>query len=152
MKQPLCHQSLDFIFNTIPVVILGAKFKHTYTDSSVGYEEESVNRSQMDTKRQIFIIRNWKKKNIYFSTNPPSILIHLSHRFTSGSKPAAWKSFDCFFQPLPQIRFNLFIISEKGLPPTCERSMRQTLPQTNRKHFFMNIFCFESSYPQRNSQ
>jgi hypothetical protein len=30
------------------------------------------------------------EKNIYLSTNPPPTSIHLSHRFNSPSKPAAW--------------------------------------------------------------
>jgi hypothetical protein len=60
------------------------------------YEEESVNRSQMDVKPKTCDIRNWGEKTpIYFSTYPPPTLIHLSHHFTSASKPAAQKSFDC---------------------------------------------------------
>jgi hypothetical protein len=50
-------------------------------------------------------------KNVHFSTYPPPTLIHLSHHFTSASKPAAQKSFDCS-QPLPHLHFDLFIISE----------------------------------------
>jgi hypothetical protein len=34
-------------------------------------------------------------KNIYFSTYPPPTLTHLSNHFTSASKPAVQKSFDC---------------------------------------------------------
>jgi hypothetical protein len=34
-------------------------------------------------------------RNIYFSAYPPPTLIHLSHRFSSASKPAVYKSFDC---------------------------------------------------------
>jgi hypothetical protein len=49
------------------------------------YEVESVNRSQMDIKHVIF----QHGKSIYFSTYPPPTLIHLSHRFTSASKPTA---------------------------------------------------------------
>jgi hypothetical protein len=52
------------------------------------YEGDSVNRSQMNIKRQICDIRTWKK-NIYLSTYPPQTLIHLPHRFTSASKPTA---------------------------------------------------------------
>jgi hypothetical protein len=54
---------------------------------SVMYDEESVNRSQIDIKRKTCDIRT-KKNNIYFSTYPPPALIHLSRRFTSASKPA----------------------------------------------------------------
>jgi hypothetical protein len=51
------------------------------------YEEESVNRSQMDINRKYVAFELEKK--IYFSTYPPLTLIHFSHRFTSASKPAA---------------------------------------------------------------
>jgi hypothetical protein len=47
----------------------------------------------MDIEHVIFEPR----KNIYFSTYPPPTLIHLSHCFTSESKPAAQKSFACCF-------------------------------------------------------
>jgi hypothetical protein len=51
------------------------------------YEGESVNRPQMDIKRKTCDIRTWQKN--YFSTYPPPTLMHLSHRFTIASKPAA---------------------------------------------------------------
>jgi hypothetical protein len=51
------------------------------------YEGESVNRSQIDIKRETCDIRTWKA--IYFSTYPPPTPIHLSRRFTSVPKPAA---------------------------------------------------------------
>jgi hypothetical protein len=35
------------------------------------------------------------ENNMYFSTYPPPTLIHLSNRFTSASKPALEKRFDC---------------------------------------------------------
>jgi hypothetical protein len=45
-------------------------------------------------------------RNMYFSTYPQPRLIHLSHRFTSASKPAAQKA-DCC---LSHLRFNFFVI------------------------------------------
>jgi hypothetical protein len=42
----------------------------------------------------------------------PPTLIHLSRRFTSVSKPAAYKSFGLLLQLLPHLRFNLFVVSE----------------------------------------
>jgi hypothetical protein len=59
------------------------------------------------------------KKNIYFSTYPPSTLIHLSHCFPSASKPAAQKSFDCC---LSHFRTSVSNSSSsvKCLPPSCE--------------------------------
>jgi hypothetical protein len=56
------------------------------------YEEESVNRPQMNIKREKCDIRI--RKNINFSIYALPTLIHLSHRFTSASEPAAWKYFD----------------------------------------------------------
>jgi hypothetical protein len=113
------------------------------------YEEESVNMSQMDVKRKTCDIRNWK--NIYFSTYPPPTLIHLSHRFTSASKPAAYKSFDCY---LSHFRTSVSTLRhQRNLCHTVvNRFTRQTLPTVNRKNFFMNILCIESFCPQKNVQ
>jgi hypothetical protein len=71
-----------------------------------GYEGESVNRSQMDVKRKTYDIWSWKK-NLFLDISYTK-LIHLSHCFTSASKPAA---FWVLPQPLPHPRFNL-VISE----------------------------------------
>jgi hypothetical protein len=35
--------------------------------------------------------------------------------------------------------------------PVVNRFTRQTLPNVNRKHFFMNILCIEPFCPQKNS-
>jgi hypothetical protein len=57
-------------------------------------------------------------KNIYFSTYPPPALIHFSHRFTSASKPAAYKSFgSCLSHFRTSATYNLFVISETFLAP-----------------------------------
>jgi hypothetical protein len=59
------------------------------------YEGESVNRSQMNTKRQTWysnLDESFMSRYIHQPT-----LIHLSHRFTSASKPAVKKSVDCCF-------------------------------------------------------
>jgi hypothetical protein len=100
----------------------------------------------MDIKRRICDIRNWK--NIYFSTYPPPALIHLSHRFTSMSKHG---SFWLLSQPLPELRFKLFVVSETTdmfLDPDMNHFTWQTIPTVNRKHFFINILCIESFCPQ----
>jgi hypothetical protein len=47
----------------------------------------------MDIKRKTYDVR--PGKNVYFSTYPPTTLIHLSHRFTRASKPAPQKPLDC---------------------------------------------------------
>jgi hypothetical protein len=86
-------------------------------------------------------------KNIYFSTYPPRTLIHFSHRFTSASKPAALKSFDCclsYFRTWSGIICDFRTSLREFLDLVVNRFTRQTLPIVNRKHFFMNIFCIES--------
>jgi hypothetical protein len=54
-------------------------------------------------------------------------------------------------QPLPQLRFDLFIISvfSTFLDPLVKCITRQTLPTINRAHIFMNILCVESFCPQK---
>jgi hypothetical protein len=87
-------------------------------------------------------------RNIHFSTYPPPTLIHLSHRFTSASKPTTWKPFDCC---LSNFRTSISTCpsSAKRLPQVVNRFTRQTLPYINRKYFFMNILRFESFCPQK---
>jgi hypothetical protein len=72
----------------------------------------------------------------------------MPHRFTSASKPAAWKgliavsaTFTPPFQPLRHQR-NIW-------HPVVNRFTRQTLPAVNRKHFFINILWIVSFYPQK---
>jgi hypothetical protein len=88
------------------------------------------------------------KKSICFFTYPPPTLIHLPHRFTSASKPAAWKYFDCCLIHF-RISVSISSSSAKHLPPSFEPFQRQTLPAVNRKHFFMNILCIGSFCPQK---
>jgi hypothetical protein len=59
------------------------------------------------------------KKGIYFSTYPPTALIHLSHRFTSSSKRAGYK---CFYCCLSNFRTSASTSSSsaKLLPSSCE--------------------------------
>jgi hypothetical protein len=78
-----------------------------------------------------------KKKHLFFdifSTNIDTLV--------SSLYPQHRSLFDFCSQPLPHLRFNLFLISETFatfLDPVVNRFMRQTLPTINRKHFFMNI-------------
>jgi hypothetical protein len=62
--------------------------------------------SQMRIKRKACDTRTWKQ-NLYFSTYPPAKLIHLSHRSTTASKPAAQKCFVC-------------VVSATSAQPSCE--------------------------------
>jgi hypothetical protein len=90
------------------------------------------------------------EKNIYFSTYPPPTLIHLSialqvrrnlqHRNLLTVVSA---TFAPPFQPLRHQR-NVY-------HPVVNRFTRQTLPTINRKHFFMNILCIESFWPQKHT-
>jgi hypothetical protein len=62
------------------------------------------------------------------------------------------RSFWLLSQPLPHLRFNLFIISEifaTFLDSIVNRFTWQTLPNVNRKYFFLNILCIESMWPQK---
>jgi hypothetical protein len=55
-------------------------------------------------------------------------------------------------EPLPYLRFNLFVISETFstfLDLVVNSFTRQTLPTVNRKHFLMNILSIESFWPQK---
>jgi hypothetical protein len=99
----------------------------------------------MDTKRKTCDIRT--RKNIYFSTNPPPTLIHLSNCFTSASKPAAQKSFHCClrnFRTWSSIISDFRNVLEGISRPNCEPVYVTTLPTVNMKHFLMNILCIES--------
>jgi hypothetical protein len=74
-------------------------------------------------------------------------MIHLSHRFTSTSKPAAQKSFHCYlshFRTCSGIIYDFRTSLREILYSVVNRFTRQTLPTVNRKHFFMNILCIES--------
>jgi hypothetical protein len=68
------------------------------------YEGESITRSQMDIKRKSCDIQTWKKKHSFLdmsSTNIDTLV------------PSLYQCiFWLLFQPLPHLRFNLFVISE----------------------------------------
>jgi hypothetical protein len=72
--------------------------------------------------------------------------MHLSYRFTSDSKPAAWMSFDCCLSHLCtwsgiicEFRMSL----REFLDPVVNRFTRQTLSSVNMEHLFVNIFWTE---------
>jgi hypothetical protein len=109
------------------------------------YEEESLNRSQMDINVKHVIFK--PEENIYFSTYPPPTLIHLSHPFTSSSTPQHRSLLTAVsvtsappFQPL---RHQLKTI-DTFLGPVVNRFTQQTLSTVNRQHFFMNILRIDS--------
>jgi hypothetical protein len=92
----------------------------------------------MDIERKIYDIRTWKKY-LFLDISSPT-LIHLSHRFISASKPAAWKSFVCCLN-----RFctsvSTFSSSAKLLP----RFSTQLWTALRDKHFHrkQEIFLYE---------
>jgi hypothetical protein len=97
----------------------------------------------MDVERNPFHIRNWKKKqNIYFSTYPPPTMIT---RVETGSTEVFW----LLCQPLPHLRFNLFVISKTFLDPGVNHFMRTNTSHRNQEIFFMNILCIQSFYPRK---
>jgi hypothetical protein len=106
---------------------------------------ESVSRSQMDIKRKTYDIQ----KNICFSTYPPPTLIHLSRRFTSASKPTAWKSFDCclsHFRTWSGIIRDFRTSLREFLDQIVNRFTRQTLPTLNRKQsLLLKLLQFHST-------
>jgi hypothetical protein len=73
----------------------------------------------------------------------PFIVIFLSTRINSSIRctfvSATWSSIICDF------RTSL----REFLNPVVNRFTRQTLPTVCRKHFFMNILCIKSFYPQK---
>lgn len=108
------------------------------------------NSSQINIKRKMW--RSNLKKIIYFLTYPPTVIL-LSYHFTSASKSRAQKSFDCC---LSRFCTQSGIICDFGMSiriswPSLKHFMRQTLPTKNRKHFFKNIFWFESFSPRENT-
>jgi hypothetical protein len=77
---------------------------------STSYEGESVNRSQMDTKRKICDIQTWKKH----------VFLDISSTNTDTFVPSLYQCVEIygteFFwllsRPILHLRFNLFVISE----------------------------------------
>jgi hypothetical protein len=115
------------------------------------YIRGRVSKYVTNVKHEIFE----RGKNIYFSTYPPSTLIHLSHCFISKSKPVAESSFDCcfsYFRTWSDIIWGFRTSAKKFLDTFANCFTRQTLPAVNRKRFFMNILCTEFFCLQKNAQ
>jgi hypothetical protein len=83
----------------------------------------------MDIKRKTCNIWTWGK-NIYFSTNIDTLVPSLYQCVETRSIEVFW----LLSQPLPHLRFNLFVISETFvtfLNPVVNRFTRQTFPTVN---------------------
>jgi hypothetical protein len=93
----------------------------------------------MDIKRKNMWYSNLGGENVYFSTYPLPTLTHLSRRFTSASKPAAWKSLDFCISHF-RIYVSTSSSSAKHLPSSCEEFY--AINTSNRKQ---EIFLYE--YP-----
>jgi hypothetical protein len=86
-------------------------FLHLSRSKSVClYDGESVNRSQIDVERKICDIRTWKKYLLLdiSSTNIDILVLSLY----DCVKTRSVEVFCLLSQPLPQLRFNLFVIIE----------------------------------------
>jgi hypothetical protein len=74
------------------------------------YDGESVNRTQLDIKRKIRVIRTWKNRLFLdiSSTNIDTLVLSLYQCVETRRIEVFW----LFSQPLQYLRFNLFVISE----------------------------------------
>jgi hypothetical protein len=80
------------------------------------------------------------EKTFYFSTYPPPAMIHLSHRFTSASKPASWKSFVCCLSHF-RTTVSTSSSSAKRFPPRLN-----PLYTTNASHRKQETFLYEHPF------
>jgi hypothetical protein len=106
--------------------------------------------SHMHINRKTCDIRTWKKT--FISRH----ILHQHWYICPTNSPVRrnpqHRSFWLLSQPLPHLRSNLFLISEKSdtfLDPVVNHFTWQTLPTVNRKRFFMNTLCIESFCPQK---
>jgi hypothetical protein len=78
-------------------------------------------------------------------------LIHLSHRFTSASKSAAYKSFDSLSQTLPHLvghHLRLSYTLERISLTSCEWLYATNTSHRKQETFFMTILCIECFFRQ----
>jgi hypothetical protein len=118
----------------------------------LNYEGESVNRSQVDTERKTCDIRTWKKKHMFIDISSTNIDTLVPSLYQCGVETRSIEVFWLLFQPLPNLPFNLSVISEifaTFLDLVLNCFMQQTLPTVNRKHFFMNTLYIESFCSQK---
>jgi hypothetical protein len=73
------------------------------------YDGELVNKLQVAIQHKTYDIRTWRN-NVYFSTYPPGTVMHLSRYQCAETRST--EVFRLLSQPLPHLRFNLFVISE----------------------------------------
>jgi hypothetical protein len=116
------------------------------------HEGDSITRSQMDIKRKTCDIRIWEKHLSIdmSSTNIDTLVPSLYQCVETRSIEVFW----LLSQPLPHLRFNLFVTSETFatfLDPVGNSFTRQILPTVKTEHLFMNISFIESFCSQKKS-
>jgi hypothetical protein len=117
------------------------------------YEEESVNRSQMDIKSKIRYIRTRKKKHLF---------LDISSTNTDTLVPSIYQ---CVWNPqyrsiLTVVRHFRTSVSSANFERPWENFSTQLwsalrdkyFPSVNRKYFFINILWIESFCPQKSAQ
>jgi hypothetical protein len=75
------------------------------------YEGKSLIGSEIDIKRKTCDTRTWEK-HLFLDISSTNTDTLVPSHFTSASKPASQKSFWLLSQPLPHLRFNVFVVSE----------------------------------------
>jgi hypothetical protein len=110
------------------------------------YEGKSVNMSEMDRKRKTCDIQTWKRTFI-------SRHILYQHWYTLIALPVRRNPQHRSLSDSCLSHFRTSVSTSSSLreflDPVVNRFTRQTLPTVNRKHFFMNILCIESSWPPK---
>jgi hypothetical protein len=110
--------------------------------------------SQMDVKCKICDIWKWKKKHLFLDISSSNTDIFVPSLYQCVETRSI-KVFWLLSQSFPHLRFIIcgFQTSLKEfLNPVVNRFTRQTRPNVNKKHFFMNILCIESLCPQKYAQ
>jgi hypothetical protein len=146
MDCKLLYYHSEFILWYIDVHLISSIFiywKISLLKNIVPRTKESVNRSQMDTKRKICDIRTWEKY-LFLNISPTNIDTFVPSLYQCVETHSI-EIFWLFFQPLPHLRFNLFDISE-----SFATQLRTVLcDKLFQPLFFMNILCIESFFSQK---
>jgi hypothetical protein len=116
-----------------------------YTTFLIMYKGELVSRSQMDIKRKTCDIR--KREKIFLgisSSNIDTLVPSLYQCVETRSLEVYW----LLSQPLPYLRFNLFVISEM-FAIKVEPLYATNTSQHKQETFLYEYLCIESFYAHR---
>jgi hypothetical protein len=109
------------------------------------YGEQPVFRSQMDMKRKTCDIRNWTK-HVFLFISPTNIDKNLSPLLYQRVETLSAEVFWLLSQPLPHLRFNLFVISETfATKVAISRPSCEPLYATNTSQHKQEIYLYK--YP-----